>query len=691
MIVLRFDELPAPKGADVEVAVTHPILLRVDQCAIGSDGLLHVTGWVMCRSPIVSVEIHANAELLGEAERGVARPDVALAWPNFPDAAKSGFVFVGDGAGLVGSEASQLPPEIKIIAKDAGGTTRQAIRPAELPRELAPREPARINEFCCDEVNLTASGQLSLSGWVISSAGVEQVRIKCGDETLAIAEYGRSRPDVGNKFPTVVASRNCGFGFRGRVDAAKLSGKQALIVEALLCDGKIRPYKVAATATEDMQSRPSAGTETLINLDAPQLVDGVASRPVDGTLSIAGWALSKGGIAAIEVELDGRGVGSAYYGVRREDVAKTYPGYGWDNALLSGFAYSLPHRVLSEGRHHVGLKVRTKSGTETIARFAIDVVAIAEQPGPWSLRERIPGAERLFAQRLMESLQTRPTFCVWLSCNKNNISSLAASLKSIASQIYHAWQVIVAVDPEYIAAAQEIIHRQFRDLVPRIRLEAGERNSLDCLDHLRPQDLVLPLDAGDVLSADALLEFALARGGAEAADFIYADERRPNVATGRIEAFFKPDWSPSLLLSTNYIGRPRCATIGLMRTIGPNLGTGNFDVVLRCAERAGEIGHVRKILAQRGTKNFESKDRELRALESALDRRRQDGSVEPDHVPSTYRCRPKSTAEELVSIIIPTCAAHGLIKACLRSLRNVRSESSTSKNCRSSWQPVRCS
>ena len=174
VIVLRFEELPAPKGADAQVNVAH----LVDQCAIGSNGLLHVTGWVMCRSPIVSVEIHANAELLGEAERRVARPDVALAWPNFPDAAKSGFVFVGDGAGLVGSEASQLPPEIKIIAKDAGGTTRQAIRPAELPRELAPREPAQINEFCCDEVNFTASGQLSLSGWVISSAGVEQVRIK---------------------------------------------------------------------------------------------------------------------------------------------------------------------------------------------------------------------------------------------------------------------------------------------------------------------------------------------------------------------------------------------------------------------------------------------------------------------------------------------------------------------------------
>ena len=143
-----------------------------------------------------------------------------------------------------------------------------------------------------------------------------------------------------------------------------------------------------------------------------------------------------GGIEAIEVELDGRTVGSAYYGVRREDVAKAFPGYGWDNALLSGFAYSLPHRLLTEGRHQVGLKIRTRSGFQKTQFFQVDVVSVSENPGPWSLRERIPAGERLLARRVIESFRFKPTFCVWVNWNRSDVHSLAASLKSITSQVY---------------------------------------------------------------------------------------------------------------------------------------------------------------------------------------------------------------------------------------------------------------
>ena len=233
---------------------------------------------------------------------------------------------------------------------------------------------------------------------------------------------------------------------------------------------------------------------------------------------------------------------------------------------------------------------------------------------------------------------------------------------------------MIAVGSDRIATARKVVCDEFSSLAPRIRLVAGETYSLDRLSHLRPQDLFLPIDAGDVLSADALFEFALEHDRAKSVDFIYADERRPNLATGRIEAFFKPDWSPTLLWSSNYIGRPWCATMALVREVGlklPDGDTGNLDLVLRCAEKAFEIAHVCRVLAQRGESNLESQESETRALTTAFNRSRKDWSVEPGLLPNTYRCRPKSAADELVSIIIPTCAARGLIKVCIESLRRV--------------------
>ena len=56
------------QGPSAQVAVANRILLRVDLCVVGAQGLLQVAGWAMARSKIVSIEIYADDDLLGEAE-----------------------------------------------------------------------------------------------------------------------------------------------------------------------------------------------------------------------------------------------------------------------------------------------------------------------------------------------------------------------------------------------------------------------------------------------------------------------------------------------------------------------------------------------------------------------------------------------------------------------------------------------
>ena len=406
---------------------------------------------------------------------------------------------------------------------------------------------------------------------------------------------------------------------------------------------------------------------------------GELSRLVESTLAINGWAVAKSGIASINFELDERPIGAAYCGIRREDVAKVFPSYGRNNALLSGFAFSVPHRFLTEGQHQVTLKIKAKSNAEKVARFEINVGPIGEQPGPWTLRERLPAAELLFAEQLVQRLQVRPTFYILAICRRNNVEGLAATLESIRSQLYRQWTLIITGDAKHAAAAAQTVRVQFQTTMPRVLCFSNAAELEKLAAEAQARDLVLRLDAGDVLAADALFEFAVMLNQSGAVDFIYADERRPNVGTNREEAYFKPDWSPTLLLASNYIGRPWCATVALFQKIEQPLFRGSvtsFDSVLHLTEAAAEVAHVPRVLARRGKGNIETPEVETRALKRALKRRALSWSVEPGRVTSTYRCRPRAKIDDLVSIIIPTCASRGLIRTCIESLRNI----STYKN-----------
>src|SRR6185437_3733133 len=171
--------------------------------------------------------------------------------------------------------------------------------------------------------------------------------------------------------------------------------------------------------------------------DQPQISNGAAIRTVDGTLSITGWAVAREGIASIELELDQRPVGTAYLGIRREDVAQVHPGY--KNSLLSGFSFSLPQRVLAQGRHRIGLRISTELKRETVSHFEIDVAEIAERSGPWSLRTTLPIAEQSLIRQVAARLTFVPNFFIWIDCRNSTAKSLPATLRSLTSQLHDSW------------------------------------------------------------------------------------------------------------------------------------------------------------------------------------------------------------------------------------------------------------
>ena len=457
------DEPPSPAGADSDADPA--MVLQVDDKKVDRRGVLRVQGWVLSHSPIKEVNVFIDAELIGSAELALERPDVALAWPQFASARNSGFLLIADAQPSSPKGSKTTPSEIRIVAQAVGGVAREAKFPLEAPDTIVRRKPKEINEFFCDYIQLTTAGTLSLGGWTVSSLGIDKIRVDFEGETLGFAEYGQDRPDVGNKFPSIAQSRKSGFGFRADVDPAKIKGEHAVCIETMFRDGSSRRNNlfVAATVSAEPQ-RPIAAAvadDIQLNIDEPQIVDGKATRLVEGTFAINGWAIAKAGIASIDFELDGSNVGTAYYGIRREDVAKAFPAYGWDNALLSGFAFSLPHRVLTEGHHQVTVKVKTKSNTEKFESFDIDVGEVGEQPGPWSLRERIPAAELLFHERIEDKFKFRPAFYICVNCRRDQLDALSDTLRSIAAQSYSDWTIVITGDAKIAASVDRLVRRQF--------------------------------------------------------------------------------------------------------------------------------------------------------------------------------------------------------------------------------------
>ena len=114
--------------------------------------------------------------------------------------------------------------------------------------------------------------------------------------------------------------------------------------------------------------------------------------------------------------------------------------------------------------------------------------------------------------------------------------------------------------------------------------------------------LIAFLAAGDELGRDALGAFAVASGIHPRADCFYADEFRLTPECAQPEAFFKPDFSPSLLLATNYIGRPIVVRPSLLAAIGVTAAAlmrdGLHDLALRCTEAAAETHHVAELLSR---------------------------------------------------------------------------------------------
>ncbi|MGH7152415.1 MAG: glycosyltransferase, partial [Acetobacteraceae bacterium] len=306
-------------------------------------------------------------------------------------------------------------------------------------------------------------------------------------------------------------------------------------------------------------------------------------------------------------------------------------------------------------------------------RFEISRPQDAED-GP-TIRRRIARVEADAYAAALPRIRRRTRFRLVLRLrDPDDRTTLAATLQSLRHQIYDEWRLLLLVDhaSDY-PRARAAVSVLAPELLDRTDIAHLTRTAWPGSEALAERTLVTLLTQGDELGIDALAEIALARGDAPEADVLYADETRISPASGEREPFFKPGFSPELLRSTNYIGRPWYVTLALLRRAGISPSTmsrnGEYDAVLRCTELARAVVHVPKLLCRRGPAAPESPATEQRALVASASRVGFTAAVMPGAVAGTWRLRRSDQPRVSISIIIPTCASGGHIETCIRSLR----------------------
>jgi glycosyltransferase involved in cell wall biosynthesis len=309
----------------------------------------------------------------------------------------------------------------------------------------------------------------------------------------------------------------------------------------------------------------------------------------------------------------------------------------------------------------------------------------------WLQQHRLTAEELRAAETRAQALQSRPLISVVMPVYNSDPRYLAMALQSVENQIYDNWEICIAddasSDQRVISFLEAYQSKNSRVKVVRLAEHGHIAGATNAAIGLAEGDFLAFLDHDDELEPHALLEVAEILQADPDTDLIYSDHdilsenglfHGPN---------FKPAWSPELLLSYMYFGHLKIYRTALVRQVGGLRagfeGSADYDLALRLVELTDRVRHIPRILyhwravASSMARSSETKsysfDAGRRAVQEALERRGISATaLQPEWAQKSklgiYKLSFADTANEPVTIIIPTRDKHELLQRCIKSI-----------------------
>ena len=317
-----------------------------------NGGDITISGWALNHAGVSRVDIYAdNFRPVGSATMH-GRPDVQQTVNSngrYNDGLHSGFSYTVDASYFtVGAHTLQ------IAVLNRNGTVNWSF----YDFTVGPEPQMSLETPSSGAV----SGDISVSGWALSHAGVTRVDIYVDNfQGLGSTSSMGLRGDV-NSIINSSGQYKDGLhsGFSYTIDASLLTpGKHILRVAAISRDG-------TAQWTE---REIIVGPEPQMSLETP------SSGAVSGDINVSGWALSHAGVARVDIYVDNfQGLGSTSSMSVRSDVNSIINSSSqYKDGLHSGFSYTIAAGLLAPGKHILRVAAISRDGTAQWAEKEISV------------------------------------------------------------------------------------------------------------------------------------------------------------------------------------------------------------------------------------------------------------------------------------------------------------------------------
>ena len=346
------------------------------------------------------------------------------------------------------------------------------------------------------------------------------------------------------------------------------------------------------------------------------------------------------------------------------------------------------------------LRSRIWRTLQACAAPLLAVATLARRLSPWPAPSETGSAPAAYAQWVQQferrddslmrlksrAFAQRPLLSVLVPVYRPAPADLKRSIASVRAQSYSNWELCLADDGSGSEEISEILTSAAAEDA-RIRVTALARSggisaATNAALAVARGEYIALLDQDDELSPDALFHAVDAINHHPQAGFLYSDEDKIDTAGKRYDPFFKPDWSPDLLLSENYCTHLLVARRELVEQAGGFRtdydGSQDYDLILRMSALTPEVAHIPRVLyhwrAAEGSAAASPEAKPYageagrRAVEDHLRRLGTGATVVPGCGPGRLRVRYPIAAGSKAGILIPSGGHEGALRACLESL-----------------------
>ena len=368
---------------------------------------------------------------------------------------------------------------------------------------------------------------------------------------------------------------------------------------------------------------------------------------------------------------------------------------GWTDAVTQtealGASLARAETGLERAQSRIGRLSQGLAGLDAqlvsrVACWRSDVAGpavTAEAPEPDRLAEYDFWLTRAAARPQRVPASSEVVFSILTPVYNPPAALLEALIRSVRAQTYDNWELVL-VDGSDAPHVAPICDR-FAALDSRIRIVRHENLGISANTNLAAEhatgDWFLLVDHDDELAPHALAAFAEGIEAAGGLAYGYSDEDKIDETGRRSDPFFKPDWSPDLLRTLNYITHLQGVRRDLWEEIGglrsKTDGAQDYDLALRASAAAGGAFHVDDVLyhwrvhsdstaGDVGVKPHAHRAGR-RALEDYAQLHAPDSWIEFGTGPTSHRFRYPVVAQPL-SVIIPFRDGAAVTETCLTGI-----------------------